>query len=101
MIGIGRTAGRPATGRPDADAERVVEILCADPELLRSEFDAITAANFPAGLGLPVPRGRRIVGVRAALVPRHSPGGAGERTRGAPGGDQPPPAARERSPPRR
>jgi hypothetical protein len=98
--GIGRTAGRPGTNRPNSDTAVFAELVCADSELLRAEFDAIVAANFPAELGLPAPRGpHRPVGVGAALAPRRHSSAGDERAHGSPGGDRPPPAARERSPP--
>ncbi|GAA1294386.1 hypothetical protein GCM10009609_74610 [Pseudonocardia aurantiaca] len=44
------TACPPPRDRPAATAE-FVDVVCADGELLRAEFDAIIAANFPPEAG--------------------------------------------------
>jgi hypothetical protein len=94
------TAGAPHRhpSAPESVAKRFAELVCADADWLRAEFDAIVAANFPAGeLPAPrVPRGRRPVGtvgadraVRAAHRAAASPHGIDRRR----------PRARERGPP--
>src|SRR3954467_830525 len=68
------TAGAMPTGSAPADTQAVfVELVCADPELLQAEFDALVAANFPPGHGrrsrLP-PRPPGLTGTyRSASVP--------------------------------
>ena len=37
----------PETTRPTSVAPEFVELICADPDLLKAEFEAIVAANFP------------------------------------------------------
>ena len=90
---------------PDT-ASRFAELVCADPELLRAEFEALIAANYPPGdgrrCGCPPPRKRPPRIDRARPAPRaissSRPGflpGRGGR-KGRTGADS---APRERGPP--
>ena len=90
---------------PDT-ASRFAELVCADPELLRAEFEALIAANYPPGdgrrCGCPPPRKRPPRIDRARPAPRaissSQPGflpGPGGR-KGRTGADR---APRERGPP--
>jgi hypothetical protein len=45
--------GRTGTSSPRAD---LAEVVCADPDLLALEFDALVAANFPDVADRPEPR---------------------------------------------
>jgi hypothetical protein len=93
------------TDSAHADTHAVfAELVCADPELLQAEFDALIAANFPPEDGSrsrnpprqPGPTGTD----RAAPVPPAVPSprsGPHPGPRGRTGTD---PAARERGPPR-
>jgi len=90
---------------PDT-ASRFAELVCADPELLRAEFEALIAANYPhrdgRRCGWPPPRKRPPRIDRARPAPRAisssrpgfllGPGGRKGRT----GADR---APRERGPP--
>jgi len=80
------------------------ELVCADPGLLRVEFDALIAANFPPAddrrSRCPPRRPGRTGTDRFRSVPPSGPRGTDAltvRTRPLPGPDRP---ARERSPPR-
>jgi len=94
-------------GPSPADAKSVfAELVCADPELLRAEFEALIAANYPPGDGQRCPRsprwtaplrfdwvrpGPQIVSWRRSASLPGSPGRTGRI-----GADH---AARERGPP--
>jgi hypothetical protein len=41
----------PVATLPVDTASRFAELVCADPELLRAEFEALIAANYPSGDG--------------------------------------------------
>ena len=44
------------TDQGAADTQSVfAELICTDPELLRAEFDALIAANYPSGDGRRLP----------------------------------------------
>jgi hypothetical protein len=80
---------------------RFVELLCADADLLRLEFDAIIAANFPptgTGQQHPSPPPRQPIPATGRLRPegnrRPAPAVTGSPRRG-----RRVPEARERSPP--
>jgi len=42
--------GRTGTSNPPVD---LIEVVCADPDLLALEFDALIAANYPGSAGRP------------------------------------------------
>jgi hypothetical protein len=48
----------------------LAELVCADPDLLALEFDALVAANYPGSAGHPAPRPPRRV---ARLLTRRLP----------------------------
>ena len=91
---------------PSGTPSVFAELVCADPELLRAEFEALIAANYPSGDGhrrscpprrkRPLridrarPAPRAISSSRPGFLPR--PGGR----KGRAGADRP---ARERGPP--
>lgn len=96
----------PVATLPVDTPSRFAELVCADPDLLRAEFEALIAANYPSGDGHPCscpPRRKRPPRIdRARPAPRaissswpwFLPGsGDGE---GRTGADR---AARERGPP--
>lgn len=87
--------------RTDSAQDEFLQLICADPDLLRAEFDAIVTAGWPSD---PPPVRRR----RPAGGPPSRPPGRSVRARhsGDPAaGDGPRPAiedrARQRSPPAR
>jgi hypothetical protein len=41
----------PVATLPVDTASRFADVVCADPELLRAEFEALIAANYPSGDG--------------------------------------------------
>ena len=87
-----------------APAAAFVDVACADHELLRAQFDAIIAANFPPdaddGPQPSVPSGSVVTGTaRGARPPGPTPlSPRRRRDEGRPG--PPDPQARERGPPR-
>jgi hypothetical protein len=94
-----------ATDSAPADTLGVfAELVCADPELLQAEFDALIAANFPPGDGSwsrHPPRRSGPTGTdRAALVPPAIPSPRSGPHPGLQGRTGTDPAARERGPPR-
>jgi hypothetical protein len=103
---------------PGGATAALAEVVCADRELLRAEFDAIIAANFPVGaghrgrlparratavtVGHPLPPGRPRSATRARSWARDD--GAGRiraRQRAPPAGPAPPRHRRDRRPTRR
>jgi len=63
--------GRTGTGSPPAD---LAEVVCADPDLLALEFDALMAANFPDVADRPDHRPpRRTVRLLARRLPPTRP----------------------------
>jgi hypothetical protein len=48
--------GRTGTSSPPADPADLAEVVCADPDLLALEFDALMAANYPDFADRPDPR---------------------------------------------
>jgi hypothetical protein len=61
--------GRTGTSSPPAD---LAEVVCADPDLLALEFDALMAANYPDFADRPDPRPPRRT---ARLLTRRLPPG--------------------------
>ena len=92
------------TGEPSAAADTTAtftDLVCADHELLRAEFDAIIAANFPdAADGTQHRRPiRPVVPGMGRGAPRDAPTPSAHRAqRGGTAGAQHPPA-RQRGPP--
>jgi hypothetical protein len=92
--------GRAGTSSPPAD---LAEVVCADPDLLALEFDALMAANYPDFADRPDPRPprrtaclltRRLPPTRPSLpVRREPPPFAYEQA------DEEPSGARQRGPP--
>jgi hypothetical protein len=74
--GLAHKAPVHPVSAPADTRSRFVELICADPGLLRVEFDALIAANFPPGDG------------RRSRRPPRRPGPS------ATGGPQPVPLAR-------
>jgi hypothetical protein len=74
--GLAHNAPVHPVSAPADTRSRFVELICADPGLLRVEFDALIAANFPPGDG------------RRSRRPPRRPGPS------ATGGPQPVPLAR-------
>jgi hypothetical protein len=71
--------GRTGTSSPPAD---LAEVVCADPDLLALEFDALMAANYPDFADRPDPRPprrparlltRRLPPTRPSLPERRKP----------------------------
>ncbi len=99
--------GRHGAGPDEADVDaRFADLVSADPQLLRAEFDAIIAANFPRTAG----RARRRPPARPVPPIAERQGREVPPCRGRPSscGRKPEPArsavddrARQRSPPRR
>ena len=52
-------SGRTATSSPPA---ALAEVVCADPDLLALEFEALMAANYPDAADRPEPRPPRRIG---------------------------------------
>jgi hypothetical protein len=101
---VSASTARPTDIAP-ADTHAVfAELVCADPELLQAEFDAIIAANFPPGDGSRsrhLPRRPGPTGTdRAAAVPPAAPSPRSGPHPGSGGETGTDPAPRERGPPR-
>jgi hypothetical protein len=99
---LDRLPPEPRAPEPADIGAALVELLCADSELLRVEFDAIIAASFPPGDGqrsrLPPRRPARCATdrpVAPAGLPTAAARGPGRTRRAAAAA----PRARERSPP--
>src|SRR4051794_27753203 len=92
--------GRTGTSGPPAD---FAEVVCADPDLLALEFDALMAANYPGSALRPAPRpARRVVRLLTRRLPviRPCPPQWGEPRRfTGEQADEEPARARERGPP--
>ena len=93
----------PRTGEPSAAADTTAtftDLVCADHELLRAEFDAIITANFPdAADGTQHRRPiRPFVPGMGRGAPRDAPTPSAHRQRGGTAGAQHP-RARQRGPP--
>jgi hypothetical protein len=74
--------GRTGTSSPPADPADLAEVVCADPDLLALEFDALMAANYPDFADRPDPRPprrtarlltRRLPPTRPSLPVRREP----------------------------
>jgi hypothetical protein len=92
-------AGEPA-GEANTTAT-FTDLVCADHELLRAEFDAIITANFPEGVDGPQRhRPTRPVGPEAQrAAPRGAPTPSAHRARRRDTGGTQHPRARQRGPP--
>jgi len=65
--------GRTGMSSPPAD---LAEVICADPDLLALEFDALVAANYPDFAGRPDPRPpRRTARLLTRRLPPRRPSG--------------------------
>jgi hypothetical protein len=101
--GLAHPAPVHPVSAPADTHSRFVELICADPGLLRVEFDALIAANLPPGDGRRSRRPPRRPGPSATGGPQPvSPAGPAAAVRG-PAWAQPEAAprrrARQRSPP--
>jgi len=63
-------SGRTAASSPPA---ALAEVVCADPDLLALEFDALMAANFPDSADRPDSRPPRRTGLLARRLPPPRP----------------------------
>jgi hypothetical protein len=100
---LDRLPPEPRVPEPADTGAALVELLCADSELLRVEFDAIIAASFPPGDGqrsrIPPRRPARCATDRPAAPSAGRPTGAARGQGRARRAAAAAPRARERSPP--